>query len=226
MLLRSVLGEFTLTRLPFQVFSSRITAEDYSNVIVEKSDALANPSVVDHLLSIICFVGTIAVSLAEAQQAGSKGATLQGRVTLDGDVPSARKITISKDPEICNAHGTTIRDVVIENDDVLIQTGGFIAVNQDDNSFSKLHEQGHIRVGSGKMEGVAIVTGAVRKGVLWTNALIPGAPANRLVHRVPDPITNRYRFKLGKGKIRKTGESPYKRDLTRMSFAPRTSFKA
>ncbi len=46
--------------------------------------------------------------------------------------------------------------------------------------------------------------------------------ANSLVHRVPDPITNRYRFKLGKGKIRKTGESPYKSSFKAISFKPRT----
>ena len=113
-------------------------------------------------------------------------------------------------------------EIIVENDDVLIQTGGFIAVHQDDNLYSNLEEQGHIRIGRGEMKAVAIVTDAVRPGVLWTNALMPGAPANSLVHRVPDPITNRYRFKLGKGKIRKLGESPYKRDLTKMSFAPRT----
>ncbi len=112
--------------------------------------------------------------------------------------------------------------VIVENDDVLIQKSGFIAVHQDDNSFTNLDKQGHIRIGRGTMKGVAIVTDAVRPGVLWTNALMPGAPANSLVHRVPDPITNRYRFKLGKGKIRKTGESPYKSDLKKMSFAPRT----
>ncbi len=113
-------------------------------------------------------------------------------------------------------------EVIIENDDVLIQTGNFIAVNSDDASFTQLVKNGHIRVGRGEMRGVIIVTTAVRTGVLWTNALVPGSPANSLVHRVPDPITNRYRFKLGKGKLRKIGESPYKADLTRMSFAPRT----
>ena len=41
------------------------------------------------------------------------GATLKGRVTIDGNVPSARKITITKDPEICSAHGTTIQDVLV-----------------------------------------------------------------------------------------------------------------
>lgn len=113
-------------------------------------------------------------------------------------------------------------EVQITNNDVLIQKSGFIAVHDDDATYSKLEENGHIRIGRGEMKGVAIVTDAVRPGVLWTNALMPGSPANSLVHRVPDPITNRYRFKLGKGKIKKIGESPYKSDLTKMSFAPRT----
>ena len=42
------------------------------------------------------------------------------------------------------------------------------------------------------------------------------------VHRLPDPITNRYRFKLGKGKISKIGESPFKNSFDEMSFKPRT----
>ena len=43
-----------------------------------------------------------------------------------------------------------------------------------------------------------------------------------LVHRVPDPTTNRYRFKLGKGRISKIGESPYKNSFEEMTFKPRT----
>jgi arsenite oxidase large subunit len=113
-------------------------------------------------------------------------------------------------------------EVQITNDDVLIQQSGFIAVHADDASYTNLQKNGHIRIGRGEMKGVAIVTDAVRPGVVWTNALMPGAPANSLVHRVPDPITNRYRFKLGKGKIKKIGQSPFKSDLTKMSFAPRT----
>ncbi len=115
--------------------------------------------------------------------------------------------------------GDTVRLV---NDDVLIQTGGFIAVNQDDASLERLQANGHLRIGHGEFTAVAIVTPAIRQGVLFTNALHPGASSNSLVHRVPDPITNRYRFKLGKARITRIGESPYKNDLTQMSFAPRT----
>ena len=111
--------------------------------------------------------------------------------------------------------------VRIENDDVLIQTGGFVGVDGDDLTFTKLQEKGLIRIGRGACEGVAIVTDAVQPGLLFTNFLDLGSPANSLVHRVPDPITNRYRFKLGKGRIRKIGVSPYKTALDKMTFASR-----
>jgi arsenite oxidase large subunit len=112
--------------------------------------------------------------------------------------------------------------VRLENDDVLIQTGGFVGVDDDDLSFTRLLAKGLIRTGRGACEGVAIVTDAVRPGVLFTNFLDLGSPANSLVHRVPDPVTNRYRFKLGKGRVSKIGESSYKTSFTQMSFAPRT----
>ena len=104
---------------------------------------------------------------------------------------------------------------------MLVQTGGFQAVDDDDHSFTRLMEAGHIRIGKGEFQAVAMVSDGVAPGVLWTNALMPGAPANSVVHRVPDPITNRYRFKLGKGRIEKLGPSEFKDDFTRMTFAPR-----
>ena len=110
----------------------------------------------------------------------------------------------------------------IENDDVLIQTGGFVGVEGDDLTYTKLEKKGLIRIGKGSCEGVAIVTDGVRPGLVFINFLETGSPANSLVHRVPDPITNRYRFKLAKGKIKKIGVSPYKDSFEKMSFAPRT----
>jgi arsenite oxidase large subunit len=111
--------------------------------------------------------------------------------------------------------------VRIWSDDVLIQTAGFNRVKGDEISFTWLMENGHIRIGHGEVEAVAIVTNAVKPGLLFTNFLHPSSPANSLVHRVPDPITNRYRFKLGKGKIERLGETPFKTDTRFMSFKPR-----
>ncbi len=108
------------------------------------------------------------------------------------------------------------------SDDILIQTGGWVRVKGRDLSFTRLDEQGLIRTGSGEAFAVAIVSSDVKPGVLFTNFLHPASPANSLVHRVPDPITNRYRFKLGKAQIEKIGESPYKSNLDEMTFKPRT----
>jgi arsenite oxidase large subunit len=126
-------------------------------------------------------------------------------------------------PEDAQARGIESGDEVeIVNNDVLIQTGGFVGEEPKDLSYSELEKAGHIRIGKGRCTGVAIVTDAVKKGVLFTNFLWTKSAANSLVHRVPDPITNRYRFKLGKGRIRKTGESRWKTDMGKMSFKPRT----
>ncbi len=107
------------------------------------------------------------------------------------------------------------------SDRVLIQTGGFNRVKPEEMRFTWLLENGYIRFGKADVQAVAIVTDAVPPGLIFTNFLEPGSPANSLVHRVPDPITNRYRFKLGTGKVERIGESPYKEDFRFMTFKPR-----
>ncbi len=107
------------------------------------------------------------------------------------------------------------------SNDILIQTKGFNRIKGDEISFTWLLENGHIRIGHGEARAVAIVTEAVLPGLIFTYFLYSGSPANSLVHRVPDPITNRYRFKLGKGQIEKVGESPFKNNFKQMSFKPR-----
>ncbi|MCH7590460.1 molybdopterin-dependent oxidoreductase, partial [PVC group bacterium] len=126
-------------------------------------------------------------------------------------------------PQDASARGIESGDFIeIVNNDVLIQTGGFVGVDEDDLSYTKLQEKGLIRIGKGSLKAVAMVTEAIRPGVVFSNFLHTHSTANSLVHRVPDPLTNRYRFKLGKGRIRKIGESPYKKSLQEMTFKPRT----
>lgn len=88
-------------------------------------------------------------------------------------------------------------------------------------TFSELQKSGHIEMTSASFDAVAIVTPAIRQGVSFTYFLIPGSAANSLAPRVLDPISQRYRFKLGRGVVSKIGESPYKHDLTMMSFKSR-----
>jgi len=113
-------------------------------------------------------------------------------------------------------------EVRLFSDDILVQTGGWVKIKGSDVSFTSLVEQGLIRQGEGDVRAVAIVSEDVKQGVIFANFLHPSSPANSLVHRVPDPITNRYRFKLGKAQIERIGESPYKNSFEEMSFKSRT----
>ena len=132
---------------------------------------------------------------------------------------------VEMNPEDATSRGVESGDEVrIASNDILIQTGGFAFAHGDEFLFKNLDANGHIKRGSGEMTAVAIVTQAVRPGVVFANFLHPrwpGAAANSLVHRVPDPVTNRYRFKLGKGVVTRLGESPYKNSFTEMTFKSR-----
>ncbi|MFQ5691816.1 MAG: molybdopterin dinucleotide binding domain-containing protein [Nitrospinota bacterium] len=126
-------------------------------------------------------------------------------------------------PEDAGPRGIESGDLVaVESDDVLVQTGGYIGVDGKELSFTELLKAGRIHPTRGGFTAVAIVRDDIRKGVTFAYFGFPENPANSVVHRVPDPMTNRYRYKLGKGRLRRIGESPYKRSLTTMSFAPRS----
>ena len=91
--------------------------------------------------------------------------------------------------------------VKVENDQVPTQTGG-------------RHAAG--------FKAVDYVTDEVPPGVTCSYFLFGQGrldiAANNVTSGQTDPINNRYRFKLGKGTIRKTGESEFRHS---MSFAPR-----
>lgn len=125
-------------------------------------------------------------------------------------------------PDDAATQGVTNGDLIrLTNDDVLIQTGGFNRVDPQESTFSWLEQNGHIRIGHGQLEAVAMLTTAVPRGVLFTYFLLPGSTFNSLAHRVPDPITNNYRYKLAKAKVTRLGESPYKSNPQFLSFKQR-----
>ena len=107
------------------------------------------------------------------------------------------------------------------NDEVFVQTGEPIGVLEDDLSFTKLREHGHIEVTTGQFVAVAIVSDEMRPGVAMASFNYPGSMANSVCHAVPDPVTGNYRYKLGRGVLTKVGESAYKRSFTEMSLKPR-----
>ena len=105
-------------------------------------------------------------------------------------------------PEDALARGIESGDwVQVENDNVLTQTGGRYAA---------------------RFKTVAYVTDQVPPGVTC-NYFIFGqgrldVATNSVSLGVADPINNRYRFKLGKGRVSRIGESAFKQTI---SFVPR-----
>lgn len=90
-----------------------------------------------------------------------------------------------------------------------------------DHSFTKLMEHGHIKTTTGQFGAVAIVSDEIRAGVAKAAFNYPGSMANSVCHAVPDPVSGNYRYKLGRGVLRKIGESAYKKNFLEMSLKPR-----
>ena len=82
-------------------------------------------------------------------------------------------------------------------------------------------KRGHIELSKAAVTAIAIVTPAVKKGVMYANMLDMKQPSNSLAARVVDNITGNYRYKMGVAMVRKMGESQYKKEFRSMSFAPR-----
>ncbi|MFZ5824067.1 MAG: arsenate reductase (azurin) large subunit [Bacillota bacterium] len=126
-------------------------------------------------------------------------------------------------PDDAKARGIESGDMVeLYSDDILVEDDGFVLTDDNDWTFTARVKKGFIRTTSGRVNAIAMVTDAVRPGVMFTYFLWPGQPANALTHAVPDAITERYPWKLGKAKVRRLGESPFKHDTRFMSFVPRT----
>ena len=125
-------------------------------------------------------------------------------------------------PSDAAPQGITSGDRVrIVNDTVYIQTGMPQGVLEDDLGFDSLLAAGHIQVTQGAFEALAVVSEDIRPGVAKANFNFPGAPANAVCHAVPDPVTNNYRYKLGRGRLERLGESPLKQRFDGVSLKRR-----
>lgn len=115
----------------------------------------------------------------------------------------------------------------LENDDPLLEYATTaIGMKWEDikpMTFSALQKGGFIEYDRGEFEAVAIVTSDVKKGVAFSYFNLPGGKGetNSLAGRVLDPISQRPRFKLSRGKVDKIGESKYKKSFAEMSFKSR-----
>ena len=102
------------------------------------------------------------------------------------------------------ANGDTVR---ITNDTVYVQQGMFFGVAADDLDFNSLLAKGHIKVAQGSFEAVAVLDPGMRAGVTKAGFNQSGHQANVVCHAVPDPMTNNYRYKLGRGRVERVGRA-------------------
>lgn len=125
-------------------------------------------------------------------------------------------------PDFAEKHGIESGDYVqVYSDRIPVQKDTIVGVEGDDFDFAKLMENGHIELTKASITAVAMVTPAVKNNMGYMDFLHTSQPANALSGRVVDWISGNYNYKMGVGKVRKMGESPYKSQFRSMSFARR-----
>ncbi|MBI3148412.1 MAG: molybdopterin-dependent oxidoreductase [Betaproteobacteria bacterium] len=125
-------------------------------------------------------------------------------------------------PEDAAARGIASGDRVrVVNDTVYVLTGMPVGVESTDQHFKALLAAGHIKVTQGDFEAVAILDPGMRQGVAKAGFNHPAGPANAVCHAVPDPLTNNYRYKLGRGRVERLGVSEFVEDLQGVSLKAR-----
>jgi arsenite oxidase large subunit len=129
---------------------------------------------------------------------------------------------IEMNPVDAKARGIESGDrVKVWSDRVPVVTSNNLGVKNGDMWFSGLMKAGHIMKDHGEFTAVAIVTPAVKAGVAFTEFLTMKQASNNITPRVPDPVSQNYRFKIASGKVKKIGESPYKHSFAQMSLKRR-----
>lgn len=111
--------------------------------------------------------------------------------------------------------------VLLYSDRVPIFKDTILGVHGSDFQFSSLLKKGHIELQKGSVEVIAMVTPAIKKGVMFSNFLDKRYPSNNLQGRVVDNISGNYNYKMGVAKVKKLRASEYKKDMRFMSFTPR-----
>ena len=111
--------------------------------------------------------------------------------------------------------------VQVYSDRIPVQANTIVGVEGSDFDFDSLLKNGHIELTKASITAVAIITPAVKENLGYMDLLHASQPANALSGRVVDWISGNYNYKMGVGKIRKMGESPYKANFRSMSFARR-----
>ena len=96
-----------------------------------------------------------------------------------------------------------------------------LGIEGADYSFSGQMKNDNVELTKAAVTGVAMVTRHIKKGVVFMDFLQTEQPANALEGRIVDWISGNYNYKMGVARVKKIGESPYKKTFWSMSFAPR-----
>jgi arsenite oxidase large subunit len=96
-----------------------------------------------------------------------------------------------------------------------------LGVKAGDFQFSSLMKNGHIELTKAAVTAVAIVTPAIKKGMMYANMLDMRQPSNALQPAVVDWISGNYNYKMGVARVKKLSESKYKNEFRSLSFPPR-----
>ena len=125
-------------------------------------------------------------------------------------------------PEDADPRGIQSGDrVMIYSERVPVRKDSAGAIGVTDHHFSSLLKNGHIELQTGNVTAIAMVTPAIKKGVLFGYFLDKRQPSNALQARVIDWVSGNYNYKMGSAKIKKIGSSKYREGFRTMSFAPR-----
>ena len=125
-------------------------------------------------------------------------------------------------PEDAAARGIESGDrVVVHSDRVPGLKETRLGIEGDDLTFSGQMKAGNVELTSAAINGIAIVTRHIKKGLLFMDFLNTSQPVNALEGRIVDWISGNYNYKIGVARVEKMGESPYKHTFRSMSFAPR-----
>ena len=125
-------------------------------------------------------------------------------------------------PDDAGARGLESGDyAMIHSDRIPVQKETILGIEAGDFDFAALLRNGYIELTRGAITAVVIVTPAIKKGVGFMDFLQTSQPANALSGRVVDWISGNYNYKMGVGRLRRMGESPYKRQFRSMSFGRR-----
>ncbi len=125
-------------------------------------------------------------------------------------------------PDDAKARGIESGDrVMIYSDRVPSLKNIIKGVEGSDYSFTGQMKNGNIELTKAAVTAIAIVTRHIKKGVTYMDFLVPSQPGNSVAGRIPDWISGNYNFKMGVAKVKKIGDSQYKKTFRSMSFAPR-----